>query len=121
MKSNSSGGEGIGRECRAVLHVVGLDALSLQDEVGLADGVGLGVHFLAVQVDGHLLAAFAGELHQRLFRDRQHPAGAAGAVVDQVGARLDLVRYRHEDEAGHELHHVTRGEVFSRPPRCSPR
>ena len=80
--------------------------------VGLADGVGLGVDLLAVQVNRYLFATLGGQLRQRLFRDRQHPARAAGAVVDQVGAGPDLVGHGQEDEAGHELHHITRGEVL---------
>ena len=76
---------------RAADDVVRRLALALEQEVGLADGVGLGVDLLAVEVGGDLLAVFLGELLQRLFADRQHAAGAAGAVVEQIGAGLDLV------------------------------
>ncbi len=107
-----AGRKGVGGESGAVLHVVGLDALSLQNEVGLADGVGLRIHLLAVEVDGYLLATLSGKLIHRLFRHRQHPSRAAGAVIDQVGAGLDLIGNRQEDEASHELHHVARGEVL---------
>ena len=31
----------------------------------------------------------------------EHPAGADGAVVQQVGAGLDLVRHRLEHQLGH--------------------
>ena len=58
----------------------------LQQQVGLADGEGLGVDLLAVQVGGDLLAVFGGEFLQRLLCHGQHAAGAAGAVVEQVGA-----------------------------------
>ena len=105
-------GEGVCGESGAKLHVVGFDALSLQYEVGLADGVGLWVYILAVQMDGDLLALLTGQLRQRLLCNGQHPASAAGAVVDQVGSGLDLLGNRQEDEAGHELHHVARGEVL---------
>ena len=98
-----AGREGVGGECGAELHVVRFDALTLQDEVGLADGVGLGVHLLAVEVDRYLLVSLAGQLLQRVFGDRQHPAGAAGAVVDQVGAGPDPISDWQEDETGHEL------------------
>ena len=94
------------------MHVVRLDALALQNQVGLADGVGLRVHLLAVEVDRYLLAALGGQLRQRLFRDGQHAAGAAGAVIDQVGAGRDLIGHRQEDQARHELHHVPRREVL---------
>ena len=83
-----------------------------QDEVGFADCVGLRVHLLAVEVDRRLFAPFTGQLIQRLFCDRQHPAGPAGAVVDEVGAGPDLIGDRHEDEARHELYDVARGEVL---------
>ena len=109
-----AGGEGVGGERGAVLHVVGFHALALEDEVGLADGVGFGVDLLAVEVDRNLLAVFGGELRQRLFGNCQHPAGAAGAVVDQVGAGPDRIGDRHEDQARHELYDVARGEVLPR-------
>ena len=108
-----AGWESVGGEGGAVLDVVGLDALALEDEVGLADGVGLGVDLLAVEVDRRRPAPLGGELRQRLLRDRQHPAGAACAVVDEVGAGQDLFSNRLEDETGHELHHVARGEVLA--------
>ena len=63
-------------------------------------------------MDGHLLALLGGQLRQGLLGDGQHPAGAASAVVDQVGAGPDLIGDGQEDEAGHELHHVPRSEVF---------
>ena len=113
MKSNSRAGKASAGEGGAELHVVGLAAFALQDEVGLADGVGLGVHFLAVQVDRRLLALLPGQLRQRLLRDRQHPAGSTGAVIDQVGAGPHHIGNRQEDEAGHELHHIPRSEVFT--------
>ena len=88
-------------------------ALALQQQVGRADGVGLGVHLLAVQVRGNVLAALGRQLAQRLFCDGEHPAGAAGAVVEQVGARLELVGDGEEDEPRHEPHHVARREVLA--------
>ena len=87
-----AGGEGVGREGGAVLDVVGLDALALEDEIGLADGVGLRVDLLAVEMNGDLLALVAGELVERLFGHGQHAAGAAGAVVDEIGAGLHAGR-----------------------------
>ena len=107
-------GEGVVGEGRAEPDVVRLVALALEDEVGLADGVGLRVHLLPEQVDRHVLVAPIGEPGKRLFRDREHPAGATSAVVDEVRARLDLIGHRLEDEVRHELHHVARGEVFAR-------
>ena len=107
-------GEGVVGEGRAEPDVVRLVALALEDEVGLADGIGLRVHLLPEQVDRHVLVAPTGEPGKRLFRDRQHPARAAGAVVDEVRARLDLIGHRLEDEVRHKLHHVARGEVFAR-------
>ena len=116
-----AGGEAVLREGRAEAEVLGLFAFALEQQVGLGDGVGLRVHLLAVEVDGDVLAVLAGQLAQPLLRHGEHAAGAAGAVVDEVGAGLDLVGDRQEDEVGHQLHDVARGEVLARPPRCSPR
>ena len=53
---------GQGGVLRAAHDVVGGLALAFQQQVGLADGVGLGVDLLAVQVGGDLLAVLGGEL-----------------------------------------------------------
>ena len=103
------GTEGVGGEGGAILYVVGFAALALEDEIGLTDSVSLWVHFLAVQMDGDLLALLAGKLRKRLLGNCQHPACAARAVIDQICARPDLFGNRQEDEACHELHHVARG------------
>ena len=54
-----------------------------------------------------------GESLQRLLGDRQHAAGAAGAVVEEVGARLDLVGDRQEDQVRHQLDGVARRPVLA--------
>ena len=108
-----TGGEGVRGEGGAVPDVGRFVALSLEDEIGLADGVGLRVDLLSVEVDRRVLAPFAGELHQGLLGHSKHPAGAAGAVVDEVGPGLDLIGDRHEDEMGHQPHDVARGEVLA--------
>ena len=41
------------------------------------------------------------------------PAGATRAVIDQVGAGPHRIGNRQEDEAGHELYHIPRSEVFT--------
>ena len=108
------GWESVRGERGAILYVVRLAAFSFQDEVGLANGIGLRVDLLAVQIDGDLCAPLIGELGQSLFGDGQHPAGAAGAVIDQVGAGADLISDGQEDEASHELHRRPLGV------KCSP-
>ena len=55
-----------------------------------------------------------GELPQRLLGHGQHAAGAAGAVVEQVGAGLDLVGDGQEDQLRHQPHGVPRGPVLAR-------
>ena len=65
MKSNSRDGKASLRErrvLRAADDVVGRVALALEQQVGLADGVGLGVDLLAVEVGGDLLAVLRGQL-----------------------------------------------------------
>ncbi len=113
MKSNSRAGEAVLRERRAVEEVLRLVAFALQQQVGLGDGVGLGVHLLPVEVDGDLFAVLGRQLLQPLLGDGEHAARAAGAVVEQVGARLDLVGDGTEDEVGHQLHDVARREVLA--------
>ena len=86
----------------------------MQQQVGLADGVGLGVDLLAVQVGGDLLAVLAGMLPMGLLGYGQHAAGAAGAVVEQVGAGADLVGDGQEDQLRHQPDRAARGPVLAR-------
>ena len=102
------------RPFRPADDVVGLLAFAFEQQIGLADGVGLGVDLLPVQVGGDLLAVLLGEFVQRFFGDRQHAAGAAGAVVEQIRARLDLVGDRQEDQLRHELDGIARRPVLAR-------
>ena len=94
------GQRGVGRSADDVVRRV---AVAFEQEVGLADGVGLGVDLLAVKVGGDLLAVGLGDFLQRFLADGQHAAGAAGAVVEQIGAGFDLVGHGQEHEIGHQL------------------
>ena len=58
------------------------------------------------------LAAPGSEFLQRFLGHGQHAAGAAGAVVKQVGAGFDFVGDRQENELGHQPHGVPRGPVL---------
>jgi hypothetical protein len=93
--------------------MVGVLALAFEQHVGLADGVGLGVDLLTVEVAGDLKSSFLRNSCERLLGDGQHAAGAAGAVVEQVGAGFDLVLYREEDEVGHEADGIAGGPVLA--------
>jgi len=94
--------------------VVGGLALALEQQVGLADRVGLGVDLLTPEVRGNLLAPLFRETVQHVLRHGEHAAGPAGAVVEHVGGRLDPVRDGLEDEPRHDCHGVARGEVLAR-------
>ena len=59
-------------------------------------------------------ARFAPIRRERLLPDREHAAGAAGAVVEQVGAGLDLGLDGQEDEVRHQSNGVARCPVFAR-------
>ncbi len=75
-------------ELRALVAVLGervaeddvRGVLALEHHVGPADGVGLGVEFLAE----HLEAGVGVELRQVVLGDRQHAAGAAGRVEQRL-------------------------------------
>ena len=112
-----AGREGVvgeGRVLGATHDVVGGLALSLQQQVGLADGVGLGVDLLPVEVRGDVLSVLGRELPQGLLGHGQHAAGAAGAVVEQIRAGLDLFGNGQEDELRHQPHGIPRGPVLAR-------
>ena len=65
---------------------VGVGVLfTLYEEIRLADGVGLGVDLLPVQVGGDSLSVFLGYHPKGLLRDGEHPPGSQGAVVEDVG------------------------------------
>jgi len=61
----------------------------------------------------NILAMVGRQFSQAFLRHGQHAAGAAGSVIDKVGARLDIVGHRQEDQIGHELDHVAGREVLS--------
>ena len=71
---------------RATHDVVSRLAFPLQQQVGLADSIGLGVDLLTEKMCGDVLAVLGCELPQGLLGHRQHAACAAGSVVEQVGA-----------------------------------
>ena len=110
------GAEGVVGE-RGVLgatdDVVGCVTIALQQEVGFADSVDLAVDFLAVKVSGDLLAVLLSNLLEGVFRDGEHPPGAAGAIVEEVGAGFDLVGDRQEHEVGHQPDCIARCPVLS--------
>ena len=55
-----------------------------------------------------------GELLKHVLGHGQHAASAAGSVVDQIGAGLDLVGDGEEDQFRHQGYGVARGPVFAR-------
>jgi hypothetical protein len=57
--------EGVAGERGAVLHVLGGLAFALEQQVGLADGVGFGLDLLAEEVDGDFLAVLGASLIER--------------------------------------------------------
>ena len=81
--------------------VVGGVPFALQQQVGLADGVGLGIDLLAIEVGGDFLAVVGGELLKHVLGHGQHAASAASPIVDQVSAGLDLVGDGEEDQLRH--------------------
>ena len=112
-----AGWKGVVRErrvLRAADDVVGLVAFTLEEQVRLADRVGLGVDLLAVKMGGNLLRMILAERDQGLLGDGQHAASAAGAVVEQVCPGFDLVGDRQKDEFRHKLHGVAGRPVLAR-------
>ena len=97
----------------AAHNIVGGFPLTLEQQVGLTDGVGLGIDLLAIEMGGHVLVVLGGELLQSVLGYGQHAAGTAGAVVEQIGAGFDLVGDGQEDEPGHEGYGVAWGPVFA--------
>ena len=77
---------GEGRMFRAADDVVRRATLALEQQVGFANRVGLGVDLLPVEMRGDSLAAFSGEFLQGFLGHGQHAAGSERAVVEQVGA-----------------------------------
>lgn len=103
-----------GRILRATDDVVGRLTLTFEEHVSLRDGIGLGVDLLPVEMGSHLLALFFGKVMQRFFSHRQHPAGSAGAVVEQIRTGRNLVCNREKDQPCHELHRIAGGSpVFT--------
>ena len=62
---------------------------------------------------GDLLAVFLRQPLEGLFPDRQHAACATRAVVQEVGAGLDLVRDGQEDQVRHQPHGIAGRPVLA--------
>lgn len=61
-------------------------AFALEKKVRHADRVGLRVDLLTVEVGSGLFTAGVRELLQGLLRHGEHSPGAAGSVVEEIGA-----------------------------------
>jgi hypothetical protein len=86
------------------------DVLPLDEHVGLADGVGLGVQLLAV----HRQPGLGVQLGQVLAGHAQHAAGAGGRVVEGahhagLGQRVVVL---DEQQVDHQADDLARGEVL---------
>ena len=101
--------EFIRRQGRADLDV--LRVVALDHHVGFADGVGLVVDFLAIEVDVALGGDGAVGFLDVTLRLGQHSAAAAGGVVD-CHHRRQPVADRVEDEVGHQVDDFARCEVL---------
>ena len=78
-------GEGVagqGGMLGAADDVVRRVTLALQQQVGLANGIGLGVDLLAIEMGGDLFAMVGGQLLQGFLGNGQHATRAAGAVIE---------------------------------------
>ena len=86
--------------------------LAFDEHVGLADGVGLGVEFLAKDGQARLGVVFG-----KVFAcHTEHTAGASGGVVDgahDAGLAQNIV-ILNKDEVDHETDDLTRREVLTR-------
>jgi len=110
-------GEGVVRErgpFRAANDVVGALAFAFEQHVRLADRVGLGVDLLPVEVAADLEAALLRDRRERLLGYREYAARAAGVIVEQVGAGLEIGLDWQEDKVRHQAHRVARRPVLAR-------
>lgn len=67
---------------RAADNMAGALALAFEEHVRLADGVGLRVDFLAIELALDLLAALRANRRERLLPHGEHSSSAASAVVE---------------------------------------
>ena len=86
--------------------------LALDQHVGAADGIGLGVDLLAEQGDGGVRIQ-GGDV---LLGGGEHAAGPAGRVedVDDLAGLVERVLVRGEQQVDHQLDHLAGREVLAR-------
>jgi hypothetical protein len=116
MKSNSSAREGIVRQRRpfwSADDVVGRHPLPLEDQVGLGDGVGLGVDLLADTGGWRPSGPREVSCLSVSSATVSMPPVPIAPSYSTVGARGDLVGDGLEHQPGHEAHRVTRGPVLA--------
>ncbi len=101
------------RPFRAADDVIGVFAFALQQHVGFANGVGLGIDFLPVQMTANLEPAPFPDSRERFFRHGEHTARTAGTVVEQIGTGLQTIFNRQKHEVCHQAHGITRRPVLT--------
>lgn len=89
-------------------------SLPFEQHVGLTDRVSLGINSLPIEHASDFLFVLCGEHCKSLFRDREHTASSACAVVKQVSAGLNLVLNWEKNEIGHQTYGVARRPVLAR-------
>ncbi len=102
-------GEFVSGERGTVTDVLGV--VALDHHVGFADGIGLRVDLLAVEVDGGIRADGSLGIDDEILGLGEHAARAAGRIVDGDD-RWELPFHRLKQQVDHELDDLSRGEVL---------
>ena len=64
-------------------------------------------------MDGNFFTGLLGKPLNALFRNRQHTAGAASAIVNAVSRALDLIFNRYKGKISNQFHNITGRKMTS--------
>ena len=90
-----------------------LVAVTLEQHIRLANGIGFRVDLLPKKVDRNIFAAPCRQCHKPILCNGEHTTRSAGPIIAGVSSVLDLIRNRHKDKVSHQFNNITGRPVFA--------
>ena len=90
-----------------------LVAVTLEQHIRLANGIGFRVDLLPKKVDRNIFAALCRQCHKPILCNGEHTTRSAGPIIAGVSSVLDLIRNRHKDKVSHQFNNITGRPVFA--------
>ena len=90
-----------------------LVAVTLEQHIRLANGIGFRVDLLPKKVDRNIFAALCRQCHKPILCNGEHTTRSAGPIIAGVSSVLDLIGNWHKDKVCHQFNNITGRPVFA--------